>query len=719
MSRFARRRICALAILSAAGGALAPPAGSSPIRGSFEISGSNCRFPDAAHGSLDGSYLVVWPDYNEIRIHGRLVTGDGSVSGAPFPISEEPYGALFPAVAYNAVDDEFLVTWGDFDGRGDVIHGQRVRAPDGALEGTNFAIGSLPGGIRSALAWSAASNVFLVVYFVPGAAAEIHGQRVSGAGAKLGGNFNVSTDGVFSGYPAVAWGEAGDQFLVTWDNEDGNIHGRRVNAATGALLGSTIIVTAGGAKDRSCVAYDALEERWLVQYNDGANAGFSYDQYGRLVSIQGALEGGPIALAHSAAFEGDTQFGGDVAFAPAPRRFFSSFGTDTGMGGQESSASGAPVGPQITLGTGFYTSLSNAPDAGRSRFLTVWEGLEGAYRIYGQLQAATLAPPVDLTVVSEDSRNVLSWRNPQDPHFTGTLIRFKTDGYPADAGDGEPVIDAAGAPGSTGGFIHAGLTNWTLYYYSAFARDGGPNYSLPTQAAATPRAPAITLDESRFAAGADGWALLPWRAGALSPGTIAWDPAGQNVVASGSGVSNNRDTCTREGGMMTRAISTAGHRGIQVEFDFMASLQAPPGASGPGNCAVLEGGIEDKLVLFYSTTGMDGPWAAAHGITEGHQLPADWTRMLINLAGIPAAGDNPDFALRFQWQFNHERDSGRLDAVRVLSGAVTGPTPAIGLAAGRVARTVEVGGSLSGDLILVSNTGEGVLDFSVSEDVSC
>jgi hypothetical protein len=36
-------------------------------------------------------------------------------------------------------------------------------------------------------------------------------------------------------------------------------------------------------------------------------------------------------LAHTPGFEGDTQFGGDVAFVPGSQRYYSSFGTDTGM----------------------------------------------------------------------------------------------------------------------------------------------------------------------------------------------------------------------------------------------------------------------------------------------------------------------------------------------------------------------------------------------------
>jgi len=578
------------------------------IGNNFEISGPGCRFPDVAYGSVDGKYLVVWPDYNVLRIYGRLVTETGTVSGAAFPISEAPYGALYPAIAYNATNNEFLVTWDDAGDRGGVIYGQRVRASDGTLTGTNFAIGSLYGGIRSAVAWSPVNNVYLVVYWGGGGDIEIFGQRVSASGGLLGANFNISNDDIFSGYPAVAWGASGNQFLVTWDNEDGNIHGRRVDPATGALLGSTIIVTGGGAKDRSCIASDSINNRWLVQFNNGANAGFSYDQYGQLVNPDGALNGGAVPLAHTASFEGDTQFGGDVAFAPIARRFFSSFGTDTGMGGQESFANGAPVGPQIVLGSGYFTSLNNAADTQRNRFLTAWEGLVGgSFRIFGQLYGATINPVTNFMVAAQDSQNVLSWRNPGDIHFVGTMIRVKTSGYPTGPEDGMLVADKAGAPTATDSFTHTNLTNWTTYYYAAFAHDVGPNYSTVAQSAATPRPAVTVIDSSEFSAGIDGWVLATWQSGLLTPGTIARDAATGSIVSTGSGASNNRDACTREGSLMTKAISTAGQQNIQVEYDLMAALNAPPSGNPAGSCSVLEGGIEDKLVVYYSTSGTNGP----------------------------------------------------------------------------------------------------------------
>src|SRR4051795_8090958 len=103
------------------------------IGGTIQISAGGCRFPDVAYGSVSRKYLVVWADYNDGRVYGRLVAGDGSMAALPFPISEIGFGALFPAVAFNPSSNEFLVTWDDNGARGGVIYGQRVRGSDGSL----------------------------------------------------------------------------------------------------------------------------------------------------------------------------------------------------------------------------------------------------------------------------------------------------------------------------------------------------------------------------------------------------------------------------------------------------------------------------------------------------------------------------------------------------------------------------------------------------------
>src|SRR4030095_5150248 len=108
-------------------------------------------------------------------------------------------------------------------------------------------------------------------------------------------------------------------------------------------------------------------------------------QCAQLLTLKGPRGGVPLPLAHTPAFEGDTQFGGDVSFVSGAQRFFSSFGTDTGMGGQESRTNGAAIGTQVVLGTGYYTSLNNASDPQRNRFLTAWEGLVGnSFQVFAQ-----------------------------------------------------------------------------------------------------------------------------------------------------------------------------------------------------------------------------------------------------------------------------------------------------------------------------------------------
>jgi chitodextrinase len=89
-----------------------------------------------------------------------------------------------------------------------------------------------------------------------------------------------------------------------------------------------------------------------------------------------------------------------------------------------------------------------------------------------------------------DTSVTLTWTNPADADFELTVIRYSTSGYPTSAAGGLPVDGADGefpdAPGTSDQFVHTGLVNGTTYYYSAFAADEVPNYSIVSQAGATP-----------------------------------------------------------------------------------------------------------------------------------------------------------------------------------------------------------------------------------------
>jgi len=89
--------------------------------------------------------------------------------------------------------------------------------------------------------------------------------------------------------------------------------------------------------------------------------------------------------------------------------------------------------------------------------------------------SATITGPGQIT---------LSWTNPTDSTFKGTIIRFDTSDFPADPDDGTLVADQHNSPGSTDSFVHNWLEAgpithyYSTHYYSAFAYDRlGTSYS--------------------------------------------------------------------------------------------------------------------------------------------------------------------------------------------------------------------------------------------------
>ncbi|MFC1765443.1 RHS repeat-associated core domain-containing protein [Planctomycetota bacterium] len=87
-----------------------------------------------------------------------------------------------------------------------------------------------------------------------------------------------------------------------------------------------------------------------------------------------------------------------------------------------------------------------------------------------------------LTATAGDGQVSLSWTNPGDADLTGVKILRKTGSPSNNPTDGAVVYD--GLATST---LDMGLTNGTLYYYTAFSYDEVPNYSVGVSASAMPQ----------------------------------------------------------------------------------------------------------------------------------------------------------------------------------------------------------------------------------------
>ncbi len=126
-------------------------------------------------------------------------------------------------------------------------------------------------------------------------------------------------------------------------------------------------------------------------------------------------------------------------------------------------------------------------------------------------------PLPSFTAEPGDSSVALSWTNPSDSDFNHTVIRYSTSGYPAGPTSGLPVDGVDGkfpnAAGTSDGFVHTGLDNGTTYYYAAFTADEVPNYSIVSQASATPADiyPPGDLPVVGITALADGSIMLHWQ----------------------------------------------------------------------------------------------------------------------------------------------------------------------------------------------------------------
>lgn len=180
-----------------------------------------------------------------------------------------------------------------------------------------------------------------------------------------------------------------------------------------------------------------------------------------------------------------------------------------------------------------------------------------------------------------------------------------------------------------------------------------------------------TLAMFKFNNGPQSWSLEAWRSGSYEPGVMEWAPTGGNpsgaMRSSGSGATNNSDNCTREGGMMSLAASTAALSNIRVEFDVTTSLDAPPELGCSGSCLsrLLGGSCEDMLAISYSPAGPVGPWTTVRVLTEGADLPTSWAHVAVSFPNAAEVVNNPGFAVRLQWQFNTAVDAGWLDNISI------------------------------------------------------
>ena len=650
-------------------------------------------------------YFATFADYkygNSPWITTWRMAADGTpVSPAINLTGGNGCGGLTSA-AYNSIKKEYFVTNQDCDGN---TFASRINSINGSIVRNTYLLGHLS-SLEPAMCHSSGSingtNKYLHVYRYGGCEG-IRALLLNGdTGDIESGVINILEDGKLMGGPEIAYNPENDEFLVTFeylpiDNEAQDIYAFRINAATGQIISQKLPLVATSLKEwHQGVIYIKELHKYLMVYEAWGDASTAM---GLFINPDGTPDGSrfPIAPAGAPWDGGNPR----VAWSPIAGEFLVVWhsGSSSDVFARRLSVNGTPIGSafrvngHINWNTGNYEPKVEANPVTKD-FMFLWHNSYSAictrmYRPCPVPSADTTAPSVPSSVLAIGGfeRNIINWTNPSDADFARVVIRFSTSSYPTTPTDGSLLTDKANTPGSTDSFTHMGLIGGTKYYYSLFAYDCWGNYSPAVNVGPTALR-VISILNSNFGIPSSGWTLANWGfdPDPLHWGTIGWEggvgsPTG-GMRCKGYGDTDSDDRYLREGAEMKRIVSTTGLNNINISYDLRAgTLGDPRSGVGTGTGSVLKNDIQDQLIVYYSTAGVDGPWTEVDWLGHNALLSyLTYGKRYIDLSSVSGINDNASFALKFILQFNSKIEVGDycdIDNVKV-TGSILGKNSTCG-----------------------------------------
>lgn len=330
--------------------------------------------PSVAYNNVDNEYMVVWSDTRNPAnndIFGQRVSADGALLGANFPVIEFPDAQVNPIVAYNSIDNEYLVAWltqqpGFFND----VRGRLVSSTDTLLGGDFFILGDDPtAGGGAGGEFSIAYNPTANEYLVTGRGRGVRGRRISSSGSLLGGaEIVIAAGGSLAPNGQVVYNLNADEYLATWrDQVAQNLQGQRISAP-GTLLGNVILnspLFPEIGRSTASVVFDPTNDRYLVVFGVFQER----EILGQFISSSGQLIGTNFTIAAGLASRANPY----VVQSSIDNIFLVVWREENNIVGHLLSDNGSPIGDAVVIAQGTaFGDPRVAPNTAIGEFLVIW-----------------------------------------------------------------------------------------------------------------------------------------------------------------------------------------------------------------------------------------------------------------------------------------------------------------------------------------------------------
>lgn len=296
----------------------APPSSANSIQPSTLISGNlpistfhdpvsgaaDLGDPAVAYNSKANEYLVVWHGYmrgSGHDIYARRVSGAGALPAEAFIVCNATGDQTAPSVAYDAVGDQYWVVWTDArSGTTTRIYVRRLAA-SGAPIGDEIAVNTSDRQSNMArIACGSGGGCAIVWCEYTDQLNEVYMRGYDAAGNALVAPLLLSIAGGFAVVPDIAYNPTDNQFLAVWaewvsSSTRWDIVARRASAAFAVLGDAFTVCNTANDQYYPRVAFGVAGGRYALVWQD-ARSGTDWDIYGQLVTREGNLSGGNLAL---------------------------------------------------------------------------------------------------------------------------------------------------------------------------------------------------------------------------------------------------------------------------------------------------------------------------------------------------------------------------------------------------------------------------------------